>query len=109
MDASHRILVVCDDAATLERLGKYLGEQGFDVQCAGSEAEAIAIAWDLLAALGLQGLTLELNSLGTPDDRQRYRASFRPGAAGHYGCTVRVLPRHPDVDRHALPGLIVWA
>lgn len=40
---------------------------------------------------------------------QRYRSSFRPGAAGHYGCTVRVLPRHPELDRHALPGLIVWA
>ncbi|MFM9111177.1 MAG: histidine--tRNA ligase [Prochlorococcaceae cyanobacterium] len=39
-----------------------------------ADAEAIAIAWELLAALGLGGLTLELNSLGTPEDRQRYRA-----------------------------------
>lgn len=53
-------------------------------------------------------LTAEASG-ASDDDRQRYRASFRPGAAGHYGCTVRVLPRHPDVDRHALPGLIVWA
>ena len=38
-----------------------------------SDVEAIAIAWDLLAALGLQELTLEINSLGTGDDRRRYR------------------------------------
>lgn len=38
-----------------------------------SDLEAITLAWDLLAALGLEGLTLELNSLGTSDDRLRYR------------------------------------
>jgi len=41
-----------------------------------SDVEAIAIAWDLLADLGLSGLTLELNSLGTLEDRQRYRAEL---------------------------------
>ena len=41
-----------------------------------ADAEAIAIAWELLAALGLGGLTLELNSLGTPEDRQRYRSEL---------------------------------
>ena len=40
---------------------------------ARSDVEAIAIAWDLLAALGVQGLALELNTLGSPDDRARYR------------------------------------
>lgn len=38
-----------------------------------SDVEAIAIAWDLLEALGLDDLTLELNSLGTAEDRFRYR------------------------------------
>ena len=38
-----------------------------------SDVEAIAIAWDLLAALGVQGLALELNSLGSSEDRARYR------------------------------------
>ena len=38
-----------------------------------SDVEAIAIAWDLLADLGVQGLQLELNSLGTVGDRDRYR------------------------------------
>jgi histidyl-tRNA synthetase len=38
-----------------------------------SDVEAIAIAWDLLADLGLRGLELQINSLGTPEDRARYR------------------------------------
>ena len=38
-----------------------------------SDAEAIAIAWDLLADLGVGGLCLEINSLGDHDDRLRYR------------------------------------
>ena len=38
-----------------------------------SDVEAIAIAWDLLEALGLGGLQLELNSLGSREDRQTYR------------------------------------
>ena len=38
-----------------------------------SDVEAIAVAWDLLAALGVQGLALELNSLGSAEDRLRYR------------------------------------
>jgi histidyl-tRNA synthetase len=41
-----------------------------------SDVEAIAIAWDLLMDLGVGGLSLELNSLGSPDDRLRYRAEL---------------------------------
>ena len=44
---------------------------GFADAC--SDVEAIAIAWDLLAELGLGGLALELNSLGSSEDRVRYR------------------------------------
>jgi len=44
---------------------------GFD--SARADVEAIALAWDLLQGLGVGGLTLELNSLGTVDDRARYR------------------------------------
>ncbi len=40
---------------------------------ARSDVEAISIAWDLLADLGVQGLALELNSLGSADDRSLYR------------------------------------
>jgi histidyl-tRNA synthetase len=38
-----------------------------------SDVEAIAIAWDLLVELGAGDLTLELNSLGTAEDRLLYR------------------------------------
>jgi histidyl-tRNA synthetase len=41
-----------------------------------SDGEAIAIAWDLLADLGVGDLELELNSLGTLDDRARYRSEL---------------------------------
>jgi histidyl-tRNA synthetase len=41
-----------------------------------SDVEAIAIAWDLLADLGVGGLALELTSLGSPEDRLRYRAEL---------------------------------
>ena len=40
---------------------------------ARSDVEAIAIGWDLLRACGVQGLALELNSLGTLEDRALYR------------------------------------
>ncbi len=43
---------------------------------AASDSEAIAIAWDLLAALGLKDLKLQLNSLGTKEDRANYRSSL---------------------------------
>ena len=41
-----------------------------------SDVEAIAVAWDLLAALGVQQLSLELNSLGSADDRARFRQAL---------------------------------
>ncbi|MCP9928312.1 histidine--tRNA ligase [Cyanobium sp. CH-040] len=41
-----------------------------------SDVEAIAIAWDLLADLGVGGLALEINTLGSPDDRLRYRGEL---------------------------------
>ncbi len=40
---------------------------------ARSDVEAISVAWDLLADLGVGGLALELNSLGSAEDRARYR------------------------------------
>jgi len=41
-----------------------------------SDVEALALAWDLLEALGLDDLILELNSLGTPEDRASYRTEL---------------------------------
>lgn len=48
-----------------------------------SDVEAMALAWDLLADLGVQGLELELNSLGTPEDRQRYRGELVAWLSAH--------------------------
>ena len=41
-----------------------------------SDVEAIALAWDLLSDLGVSGLALELNTLGSPEDRLRYRSTL---------------------------------
>lgn len=41
-----------------------------------ADAEVIAIATDLLKALGLKDLRLEFNSIGDRDDRQRYRQAL---------------------------------
>jgi histidyl-tRNA synthetase len=53
-----------------------IGVELLGVADAASDAEGIAVAWDLLADLGLGGLQLEINSLGTPEDRRRYRAEL---------------------------------
>lgn len=41
-----------------------------------ADAEAIAIATDILRSIGLQDLTLQLNSIGNADDRQKYRTAL---------------------------------
>lgn len=38
-----------------------------------SDVDAMAMAWDLLDDLGIQGLQLQINTLGTPEDRRCYR------------------------------------
>lgn len=52
-----------------------------DVELIGSadpraDAEVIAIATSLLTTLGLKSLTMDLNSVGDRDDRQRYREAL---------------------------------
>ena len=77
-----------------------------------SDGEAIAIAWDLLAALGLGDLTLEINSLGTPDDRRRYREQLVAWLEQHHDALdadsqqrlttnpLRILDsKHPDTQQ----------
>ena len=61
-----------------------IGVELLGVADATSDAEAIAIAWDLLADLGVGGLELEINSLGTPEDRQRYRAELVSWLQAHH-------------------------
>ena len=50
-----------------------IGVEWLGAKRARSDVEVIALAWDLLASLGVGGLQLELNSLGTAEDRQAYR------------------------------------
>ena len=50
-----------------------IGVEWLGAERARSDVEVIALAWDLLASLGVGGLQLELNSLGTAEDRQAYR------------------------------------
>jgi histidyl-tRNA synthetase len=61
-----------------------IGLELLGVADATSDAEAIAIAWDLLADLGVGGLELEINSLGTTEDRQRFRSELVAWLEAHH-------------------------
>ncbi len=50
-----------------------IGVEFLGVTSARSDVEVIALAWDFLGELGVSGLELQINSLGTLEDRQRYR------------------------------------
>jgi len=50
-----------------------IGVECLGVSSARSDVEVIALAWDLLLELGVSGLELQINSLGTLEDRQLYR------------------------------------
>jgi len=50
-----------------------IGLEFLGFAAARADVEAISIAWDLLTQLGLEGLVLELNTLGSATDRARYR------------------------------------
>ncbi|MGA1035380.1 MAG: histidine--tRNA ligase [Ilumatobacteraceae bacterium] len=57
--------------------GRYRQFDQVGVEALGSndphlDVEVISIAWDFFADLGLQKVTLVVNSLGDPDDRDRY-------------------------------------
>ena len=53
-----------------------IGVEWLGAESARSDVEVIALAWDLLAQLGVGGLELEINSLGTPEDRLSYRSAL---------------------------------
>jgi histidyl-tRNA synthetase len=53
-----------------------LGVEVFGSADPRADAEAIAIAADILRNLGLKDLRLDLNSIGNPDDRQQYREAL---------------------------------
>ena len=53
-----------------------IGVEWLGATSARSDVEVIALAWDLLEQLGVGGLELEINSLGSTEDRQAYRAAL---------------------------------
>jgi starch phosphorylase len=46
---------------------------------------------------------------GGHEGATRYAAFFRCDRAGRYGCTVRVVPSHPDLASPVELGRITWA
>jgi len=53
-----------------------IGVEWLGASSVRSDVEVIALAWDLLQQLGVGGLELELNSLGSPEDREAYRSAL---------------------------------
>ena len=53
-----------------------LGVEFLGLHSTRSDVEIISIAWDFLKALGLKDLVLELNTLGTKKDLQKYRTEL---------------------------------
>jgi histidyl-tRNA synthetase len=53
-----------------------IGVEWLGALSARSDVEVIALAWDFLASMGVGGLVLELNSLGSEEDRKAYRTAL---------------------------------
>ena len=53
-----------------------IGVECFGMNSPRCDVEVVAMAWDLLNSLGLRNLVLELNSLGTIEDRKNYRTKL---------------------------------
>jgi histidyl-tRNA synthetase len=62
-----------------------IGAECFGIPDADIDAELILLTARLWRELGLSGVTLEINTLGTPDDRQVYREQLVAYFGGHRG------------------------
>jgi histidyl-tRNA synthetase len=70
--------------------GRFRQHHQLGIEAIGSpdpdlDVEVIALGWDFLASLGLQRITLQLNSMGTRDDRARYVEVLRDWLAARLG------------------------
>ncbi len=61
-----------------------IGAECFGLDSARSDAETISIAWNFLYSLGLKNLVLEINTLGSLDDRARYKSALVSWLESHY-------------------------
>lgn len=84
--------------------GRYRQSHQFGVECAGyaqpeADAEVISLAWDLLQAYKIAGVTLKLNSIGDQNCRPHYRDALRAHFAPHLASlsaeSQRRLDRNP--------------
>ena len=62
--------------------GRYRQFHQYGIEAIGTldpslDAEVIAFAWTLMTDLGLTGLSLRLNSIGCPEDRETYHEALR--------------------------------
>ena len=60
-----------------------LGAEAYGSQDASQDVENIALAWHFLKAIGVQHVTLHLNSLGDASDRPTYLAALKAHFAPH--------------------------
>ncbi|ABX08659.1 histidine--tRNA ligase [Prochlorococcus marinus] len=76
-----------------------MGVEFFGLPSIHADAELISIAWDLLQDLGLKDLKLELNSLGTFEDRQNYHARLNEWLE----CNFKLLDKDSQDRIHKNP------
>ena len=76
-----------------------IGVECFGIATPDVDAEVILLSARLWRALGLAGMTLEINSLGTPESRGRYREALVSHLRRHVGAmdedTRRRLEKNP--------------
>jgi histidyl-tRNA synthetase len=84
--------------------GRYRQSHQFGVECSGyaepeADAEVIALAWDLIQAYAIPGVTLHLNSIGDDVCRPKYREALQAHFAAHRDAlsedSQRRLDRNP--------------
>ena len=84
--------------------GRYRQSHQFGIECAGfaqpqADAEVIELAWDLIAAYAIPGVTLHLNSIGDEACRPKYREALHDHFAAHRDAlsedSQRRLERNP--------------
>jgi histidyl-tRNA synthetase len=81
--------------------GRYRQFHQYGIEAIGSldpslDVEVIAFAWTLMTDLGLGGLSLRLNSIGCPSDRETYQTVLREHFAGSIGSMCADCRRRYD-------------